>query len=134
MALYGKELNLSVTLVHAYISGWISCLSFYCLQSTFLVLDSLISRHLSRLFSFRSQQAYICNFRQHWFCVRKLGNQWFNLNSLLTGPELISNTYLSLFLTQLQQEGAYDVSCLNILFTHFTLDKNWLSNIAWTIS
>ena len=53
----------------------------------------------------RSQRAYICNFRQHWFCVRKIGNQWFNLNSLLTGPELISNTYLSLFLTQLQQEG-----------------------------
>lgn len=52
-----------------------------------------------------AQKAYICNFRQHWFCVRKLGNQWFNLNSLLTGPELISNTYLSLFLTQLQQEG-----------------------------
>ncbi|XP_076463459.1 ataxin-3-like [Babylonia areolata] len=52
-----------------------------------------------------TQKAYICNFRQHWFCVRKLGNQWFNLNSLLTGPELISNTYLSLFLTQLQQEG-----------------------------
>jgi hypothetical protein len=56
-------------------------------------------------FSFSTQKAYICNFRQHWFCVRKLGNQWFNLNSLLTGPELISNTYLSLFLTQLQQEG-----------------------------
>ncbi|KAL8622938.1 hypothetical protein ACOMHN_027059 [Nucella lapillus] len=52
-----------------------------------------------------TQNAYICNFRQHWFCVRKLGNQWFNLNSLLTGPELISDTYLSLFLTQLQQEG-----------------------------
>ncbi|XP_070179699.1 ataxin-3-like isoform X2 [Littorina saxatilis] len=52
-----------------------------------------------------SQKAYICNFRQHWFCVRKLGHQWFNLNSLLTGPELISDTYLSLFLTQLQQEG-----------------------------
>ncbi|XP_038192203.1 ataxin-3 isoform X2 [Arvicola amphibius] len=28
-----------------------------------------------------------------------------NLNSLLTGPELISDTYLALFLAQLQQEG-----------------------------
>ncbi|KAI0241889.1 Ataxin-3 [Lamellibrachia satsuma] len=53
----------------------------------------------------RTQKAYICNFRDHWFSVRKLGNQWFNLNSLLTGPELISDTYLTLFLTQLQQEG-----------------------------
>ncbi|BFZ07600.1 hypothetical protein BsWGS_10639 [Bradybaena similaris] len=49
--------------------------------------------------------AFICNYHQHWFCVRKLGHQWFNLNSLLSGPELISDTYLSLFLTQLQQEG-----------------------------
>uniref|UniRef100_A0A3B4B4M8 ubiquitinyl hydrolase 1 n=1 Tax=Periophthalmus magnuspinnatus TaxID=409849 RepID=A0A3B4B4M8_9GOBI len=31
--------------------------------------------------------------------------KWFNLNSLLTGPELISDTYLALFLAQLQQEG-----------------------------
>lgn len=33
--------------------------------------------------------------------------QWFNLNSLLTGPELISDTYLALFLAQLQQEGQH---------------------------
>ncbi|XP_071519535.1 ataxin-3-like isoform X4 [Panulirus ornatus] len=51
------------------------------------------------------QQAYICNFKEHWLTVRKLGHQWFNLNSLLTHPELISSTYLSLFLTQLQHEG-----------------------------
>lgn len=51
------------------------------------------------------QQAYVCNFKEHWFTVRKLGYQWFNLNSLLSYPELISDTYLSLFLTQLQHEG-----------------------------
>jgi len=54
---------------------------------------------------FRLQKAYICNYREHWFTIRKIGQQWFNLNSLLTGPELISDTYLLLFLTQLQQEG-----------------------------
>uniref|UniRef100_T1J0L3 Ataxin-3 homolog n=1 Tax=Strigamia maritima TaxID=126957 RepID=T1J0L3_STRMM len=51
------------------------------------------------------QVAFICNYRNHWFTVRKLGKQWFNLNSLLTGPELISDTYLAMFLAQLQQEG-----------------------------
>lgn len=50
-------------------------------------------------------QAYICNYKDHWFTIRRLGNQWFNLNSLLTRPELISDTYLILFLAQLQQEG-----------------------------
>lgn len=51
------------------------------------------------------QNTFICNFREHWFSVRKLGTQWFNLNSINTGPELISETYLALFLTQLQSEG-----------------------------
>ncbi|KAL3217885.1 hypothetical protein MRX96_031991 [Rhipicephalus microplus] len=35
----------------------------------------------------------------------KLGSRWFNLNSLLSGPQPISRTYLALFLAQLQQEG-----------------------------
>lgn len=57
----------------------------------------------------REMDAFICNYRDHWFTIRCLGNQWFNLNSLLTGPELISNTYLAMFLAQLQQEGMYRV-------------------------
>ncbi|PSN48441.1 Ataxin-3 [Blattella germanica] len=52
-----------------------------------------------------AMQAFICNYRDHWFTIRRLGYQWFNLNSLLTGPELISDTYLAMFLAQLQQEG-----------------------------
>lgn len=52
-----------------------------------------------------NEKAFICNYKEHWFTVRKIGQQWFNLNSLLTGPELISDTYLALFLAQLQQEG-----------------------------
>ncbi|XP_076264987.1 ataxin-3-like isoform X2 [Rhynchophorus ferrugineus] len=51
------------------------------------------------------QQAFICNYRDHWFTIRKIGNQWFNLNSLLTRPELISDTYLALFLAQLKNDG-----------------------------
>lgn len=50
-------------------------------------------------------QAFICHFKDHWFTIRKIGNQWFNLNSLLAKPELISDTYLALFLAQLRNEG-----------------------------
>ncbi|XP_031563610.1 ataxin-3-like isoform X3 [Actinia tenebrosa] len=53
----------------------------------------------------QNQKAYICNLQQHWFTIRKLGYQWFNINSIKTEPELISETYLSLYLTQLQAEG-----------------------------
>ncbi|KAL3276217.1 hypothetical protein HHI36_020933 [Cryptolaemus montrouzieri] len=49
--------------------------------------------------------AFICNYRDHWLTIRKIGIQWFNLNSLLTKPQLISDTYLSLFLAQLKNEG-----------------------------
>ncbi|XP_046733805.1 ataxin-3-like [Diprion similis] len=50
-------------------------------------------------------KAYICNYKGHWFTIRKLGTQWFNLNSMLSGPQLISNTYLAMYLAQLMQEG-----------------------------
>lgn len=50
-------------------------------------------------------KAFICNYKDHWLTIRKIGNQWFNLNSLLTKPELISDTYLTLILAQLKNEG-----------------------------
>uniref|UniRef100_A0A914VHI1 Ataxin-3 homolog n=1 Tax=Plectus sambesii TaxID=2011161 RepID=A0A914VHI1_9BILA len=52
-----------------------------------------------------SAKAYICNHREHWFTIRRLGFQWFNLNSLLSGPQLVSDTYLHLFLAQLVNDG-----------------------------
>jgi len=51
------------------------------------------------------QKGYICNQQNHWLTIRKLGSQWFNLNSIKAYPELISDTYLSLLLAQLQTEG-----------------------------
>lgn len=56
---------------------------------------------------FRRMKAYICNYKGHWFTIRKLGSQWFNLNSMLSGPQLISDTYLAMYLAQLLQEGKY---------------------------
>ncbi|EFC44584.1 predicted protein, partial [Naegleria gruberi] len=52
-----------------------------------------------------SENAYICNHREHWFVFRKFGNHWFNLNSTLDEPEYLSQTYISLFIEQLKQEG-----------------------------
>lgn len=50
-------------------------------------------------------KAFICNYKDHWFTIRRIGNQWFNLNSILAKPQLISDTYLSLFLAQLKNDG-----------------------------
>lgn len=51
------------------------------------------------------EKAYICNHSNHWLTIRRFGRYWFNLNSTNMCPELVSDTYLSLLLAQLQQEG-----------------------------
>lgn len=56
--------------------------------------------------------AYICNLREHWLTIRRFGSQFFDLNSISTVPKLISDTYLSLYLTQLQQSG-YSIFIIN---------------------
>jgi len=52
--------------------------------------------------------AYICNLHEHWFTLRKFGglsSRWYNLDSLLRGPENISQVYLGMLLNQLENEG-----------------------------
>ncbi|VDL16641.1 unnamed protein product [Hymenolepis diminuta] len=51
------------------------------------------------------QQAYICHFDMHWLAIRRLGNQWFDLNSLHSHPRLLTPTYLAMYLTQLSNDG-----------------------------
>uniref|UniRef100_A0A1I7WQE5 ubiquitinyl hydrolase 1 n=1 Tax=Heterorhabditis bacteriophora TaxID=37862 RepID=A0A1I7WQE5_HETBA len=46
-------------------------------------------------------KAFICNQNEHWFTLRKFGQQWFLLNSVKDGPELISDTYLSMYIHEL---------------------------------
>uniref|UniRef100_A0A8C5XPU6 ubiquitinyl hydrolase 1 n=1 Tax=Microcebus murinus TaxID=30608 RepID=A0A8C5XPU6_MICMU len=70
-----------------------------------LRIDPILNMNSIFQLNIVNERSFICNYKEHWFTVRKLGKQWFNLNSLLTGPELISDTYLALFLAQLQQEG-----------------------------
>eukprot|EP00794_Sanderia_malayensis_P018906 gene18906-20809_t len=59
-----------------------------------------------------NEKAFICNLQQHWFTIRKLGLQWFNLDSVLSGPELITDTYLGLFLAQVESDG-YSIFVVN---------------------
>lgn len=50
--------------------------------------------------------AYILHMYNHWIAVRKINHHWYNLNSVLPyGPELITVTYLSEFIAQLQSQG-----------------------------
>jgi len=52
------------------------------------------------------EEGFICNLRNHWIALRKLGGKWYNLNSIQKdGPTFISDLYLSLYLKQLNEEG-----------------------------
>lgn len=51
------------------------------------------------------ENAYILNRSSHWFTIRKIHENWWNLNSTLTKPEEISPFYLSAFLAQLREDG-----------------------------
>lgn len=70
--------------------------------------------------------AYICNLREHWLTIRRFGGQFFDLNSISTVPKLISDTYLSLYLTQLQQSG-YSIFIINGVLSPCAADEK-LSN------
>jgi ataxin-3 len=49
--------------------------------------------------------AFVCNLREHWFAIRSLRGEVWNLNSLQVAPAKISAGYLSLYLAQLREEG-----------------------------
>ncbi|CAG8608789.1 10932_t:CDS:2 [Cetraspora pellucida] len=59
------------------------------------------------------EEAYICNLREHWFTLRRFGgikSRWYNLDSLLHGPEWISQIYLGMLLSQLETDGIFPTS------------------------
>ncbi|CAF0856931.1 unnamed protein product [Didymodactylos carnosus] len=93
--------------------------SIQVLQRALEVFDiELISYNSSEAIAEQARQtptnitAYICNLREHWLTIRRFGLQYFDLNSISAVPKLISNTYLSLYLVQLQHSG-YSIFIVN---------------------
>jgi len=52
----------------------------------------------------QNEQGFICNLKAHWFSIRKLGNTFWDLNSLNKEPKFVSELYLGALLRQLQLE------------------------------
>eukprot|EP00501_MAST-03F_sp_TOSAG23-6_P001807 GSMAST32.ASY1.ANO1.1885.1 assembled CDS len=51
-----------------------------------------------------AEEAFVLNLHSHWFTIRKLYGKWWNLNSLNSKPEKISEFYLETYLASLRQE------------------------------
>ncbi len=53
-----------------------------------------------------NQEGFVCHNDNHWFAIRKIHGQWFNLNSTNPrSPQIISEFYLSVFLDSIQANG-----------------------------
>lgn len=52
--------------------------------------------------------AFIANQGEHWLCQRRIGDDWWNLNSLLDAPAFLSRFYVEAYLASLVDQG-YDL-------------------------
>ncbi|CAI5488211.1 unnamed protein product [Closterium sp. Naga37s-1] len=52
-----------------------------------------------------AQTAFLCHLHRHWFALRRVGEHWFNFNSLLAAPQHLSEFYLAAYLSSLRAEG-----------------------------
>ena len=52
-----------------------------------------------------AERGFIVNRSSHWFTIRKINARWWNLNSSLEFPEVITEFYLTAFLSQLIGDG-----------------------------
>ncbi|CAE7775832.1 unnamed protein product [Symbiodinium sp. KB8] len=50
-------------------------------------------------------QAFLCQYHDHWFAIRKVLDGWWNLNSTRKRPAQVGPFYLAAWLAQLQAEG-----------------------------
>jgi ataxin-3 len=73
-----------------------------------LQLPSIGQDDLDKTRDITSYQGFICNKAAHWFAIRRVGTQFWNLNSLLKKPEAISHFKLAEELEALKQ-GGYSV-------------------------
>ena len=51
--------------------------------------------------------AFLCNLEEHWFTIRKIHDEWWNLNSLFSAPEPLSPFYLAAFLGTLKEQVSW---------------------------
>jgi Ataxin-3 len=67
---------------------------------------------------------FIVNHASHWFAIRRIGENWWNLNSFKDAPEPISTFYLSAFLSQLASDGYSVYTTRGAALAHDTSDPS----------
>jgi len=72
-------------------------------------LELVSSRHPNMKVAMKdpaaATEAFLCQSRDHWFAIRKVAEEWWNLNSTRKRPAKVSPFYLAAWLAQLETEG-----------------------------
>lgn len=76
------------------------------------------------------EEAFICNLQEHWFTIRRMGDDWWNFNSLLTAPAFLSTFYLSAYLGTLKDQG-YTIFLVRGQFPKLQYDQIDQGNGRW---
>lgn len=53
----------------------------------------------------KKQHGFICNKREHWFALRRIGREWFDLNSCLRTPKHFTDSDLEHNISEATREG-----------------------------
>jgi len=75
-----------------------------------------------------SENAFLCNLHSHWFAIRKIENDYWDLNSLHKRPNYLGELYLGAFLKQLQVDN-YSIFVVRGEFPRIIRgqsDPNWI--------
>jgi hypothetical protein len=81
-------------------------LTNFGLQCISLKAQEILTKEGQDTLPLEQRDGYICNYKNHWLTLRKIGGQWLNLNSVNAyGPEHVSDFYLGAFLKQLVNDG-----------------------------
>ncbi|CAA9991057.1 ataxin-3, putative [Plasmodium knowlesi strain H] len=69
-----------------------------CLRRKNISVKNTFEDDLKKILSSDHQDiGYICNLQQHWFCIRKIYNTWYVLDSLKSGPLYIKDINLKYY-------------------------------------
>ncbi|ANQ10972.1 Uncharacterized protein PCOAH_00054150 [Plasmodium coatneyi] len=69
-----------------------------CLRRKNISVKNTFEEDLKKILSSDHQDiGYICNLQQHWFCIRKIYNTWYVLDSLKSGPLYIKDINLKFY-------------------------------------
>mmetsp|Transcript_61793 Transcript_61793/g.108229 ORF Transcript_61793/g.108229 Transcript_61793/m.108229 type:complete len:321 (-) Transcript_61793:72-1034(-) len=69
------------------------------------------------------ENGYICNKAEHWFALRRIGNEWFDLNSCIPTPAHYTNADIHHHINEAKREG-YEVFAVQGDFPRTALEDD----------